>query len=238
MSKVFKLAADEQVPKMVARYERVVLEELVFGAELESEVEPEPMEVEPEPDVNELREAILAEAREEAARKVREAHAEGYRRGMEAGRADFEQSVGACVEALHSAGEAMVHARSAFLDSVEGELVELAMRVAERILLREAETDRGLVVRTVRKALEHLTDRESIVLRVNPVDLEVVRGEKVRLTEAFDGIARVVVEADGGVLPGGCVAESSLMQVDARLGHQLEAILSALKEVSGPAVKG
>lgn len=237
MSKVFKLEADAQLPKMVARYERVVLEELVV-VEPEAEVEEPPVEVEPEPDINELREAILAEAREEAAVKVREAYAEGHRRGMEAGRADFERSVGESVAALQAAAAAVVHARETFLNTLEPEVVALAVRIAERILLREAETDRGLVLRTVRKALEHLTDRESIVLRVNPADLEVVRAEKLRLTEEFDGIARVVVESDAGVLPGGCIAESSLMQVDARLGHQLEAIYSALKEISGPAVNG
>ncbi len=215
MTRVFKTASNPG-PRSLIQYERAALEELGF--------------TDRELPVETLRDGILDQARREAEQRVREAYDEGLRRGAEAGRAEFRQSVAECAAALRAAAGAVQQARRSFLESLEPQVLELAVTIAGRILQREVQTDRDLVRRTVRRALEHLADRESLVVKVHPDDLTAMRAHKVRLLEEFDGVQQIQVEADASVSPGGCVAASRLMEVDARLEAQLEAVLNALGE--------
>ncbi len=186
--------------------------------------------VEAQFDPEALREAVLREAREEAAAKLQEAYAEGHRRGLESAQEEFAASVGQCAEALAEASESITQAHDAFLDTLAPQVFELATLVAERVLGREVRSDPELVHSTARRALQRITDRQRLRVRVNPDDLEALRRHEVTLLEEFDGIQEMEIEADEAVLPGGCTVESELMQVDARLETLLANILGALTE--------
>jgi flagellar assembly protein FliH len=173
---------------------------------------------------------IMSEARAEAERKVKEAYAEGMRRGEEAGRARFEAQVAECAAALRASAEAMRQARKEFLNSLEPQLVALAVAVAERILHREIAADRETVRRTVRAATEHLAERERLTLRLNPGDHRALEEQGVDLLDDLEGVHRVRRIPDEAVDPGGCVVETSSVEVDATIRSQLEAILTDLLE--------
>ena len=221
MNKVFKVS--ESAPRSLTPYERAFLEDLVRVRTGAGSVNAE-----------EAREMLLAQARQEAERKVQEAYAEGLRRGVEAGREQYLKSVAESAAALQAAAQSIQEARDEFLRSLEPQVVELAVAMARRILHREIGTDPECVRRTARKALEHLADCESVVIHVNPDDLEGMRVEKVKLLDEFDGLRQVTLQADASVGPGGCVVETSLMQVDARIEAQLEETLNALMHPPEP----
>lgn len=218
MSKVFKTASDAS-PKCISAYEHSELEEIIPEETFENP--------------QEAREKILAEARQEAEKRVKEAYAEGYRRGMESGRADFDRAVADSAEALKSAARAIEEARGNFLAALEPEMVELAARIARQILHRETQVDRELIACTARMAIQHLMDRETIVIKINPADMDAMRAEKLRLVEEFDGITDMRLVADESIEPGGCIAESGSMQADASIDSQLQAILESLKQSNG-----
>jgi len=221
MSKVFRVY--ESKPRSLFPYERIQLEEISVDA----------MEAEGyDPAV--IRERVLAEARHEAERKVQEAYAEGVRRGMEAGRAQFLQSVGQSAAALEASARAIRTARAEFLDAMGPQMIELAGAIARRILQREVETDPDFARRTVHRAIEHLMDRNNVVVHVNPGDAEALRAQKIALLEEFDGVRQITVMPDPEIGPGGCVVETELVHVDARIDAQLERILDALREGPEP----
>jgi flagellar biosynthesis/type III secretory pathway protein FliH len=174
-------------------------------------------------------EEILAEARAEAQRVVREAYSEGYRRGEAAGKAAFLQSVGEAAVALKGSAEAMAEARRQFLAATEPQVVALVKAIAQRVLHREIQTDEALVVRTVRAALANLTAREHMVLRLNPADIETFRKHELQVLEAVPGVNLDVVE-DESVGSGGCIIDTESLHVDARLDQQLREVLDALLE--------
>lgn len=218
MASLYKISSPGPTPRSVLSYERGVLDEAAAVLD-EDAVTPE---------------MIMAEARRQAEQKVREAYAEGMRRGMEAGAAKYQEMVGESAAALAAAAIEMREARERFLELIEPQMVELAFEIAKRVIQREAETDRTLICRTVHKAVEQVLDRESVTVRVNPVDLEGMRAEKVRLLEQFDEIKQISIQADPTVGPGGCIVESDTMHVDACLDTQLQAIWDALRDVSVP----
>ncbi len=178
--------------------------------------------------------AILAEARADAERLVREAYAEGLRRGEAAGRQSAEEqfvaSIAEAAAMLKAASGAIESARAAFLEDTGTHVARLAVAAAERIVRREVSLDREIVKATARAALEKLTGEERVQLRVHPADLDAIRLHRVDLLERFEGLRQLDVSADETVSPGGCIAETSGLVVDAGIETQLAEILDRLGE--------
>lgn len=223
MGKVFKRPAEENA-RTIMRYERDVLEEQ--SADLLTALDGDAAYLDPAM----LRAAVLTEARADAERKVQDAFAEGRRRGMEAGRTEFMQSVAGAVQSLHAAAEAIRNAHEEFLASLEPQVLHLVRRIVERVLDREMRADPDLVLRTARRALRCVTDRARLTVRVHPSDLETLRVHRVALLEEFDVVGQMSIEADENVSPGGCLVDSEMLHVDARLEHLLEKILEELAD--------
>ena len=177
-----------------------------------------------------LRNAVLAEARAEAEQKIQQAYHEAFQRGLAAGRADFEASIGRAAESLESAADAMRQAREEFLDSLEPQVVQLVCCIAESVLQREVRSDPELIHHTVRRALGVIADRQRVLVRVHPQDFDALRTHKISLLEDFSGVEELDVEADEACTPGGCILESRLAQADARIETLLANVLEALGE--------
>jgi flagellar assembly protein FliH len=205
-------------------YQRGELQEFA-GMEAGADIEAP----EPEPDPEEVRAEILAEARREAEAKVKEAYAEGLRRGAEAGKAEFLEAVGQSAEAFRSAGEAMRLAHEEFLGSFEPAIVTLARAAAERVLRRELRhTDAELIHATIRAALRLLNEQEKAKLHLNPNDIAALEEHGVELNAEMANATKFDVVPDSEVASGGCVIESDTLRVDAQLEEQLARIFNAI----------
>lgn len=211
MSKIIKASTDRQ--DVIATYERSALEnlELIEGTDTDPA-------------------AILERAREEAEEKVREAYAEGMRRGEEAGRKQFDASIAEAAEMLKQAAEALTAAREDFFRTMTPHLLQLAGQIAEQILGREARISMEVVETAVVKVLECLVEQESVTLHVAPEDLEAVRTHRVNLLEQFEGLQTLQVVADESVAPGECVGESAALVADGLWRNQIAQILEQIRE--------
>lgn len=231
MRRVYR-AADVQEHRLDS-FDRDRLEEFPARASLEFSLPPPlvPQEVQGHTvDHAELREELMAELRAETQAKVEQAFAEGHRRGVEAGRKEFVQSTAHAAEMLQEAAGAMAAARQEYLQSLEPQVLQLVALIAQRVLQREMRTDPDLVLNTVRRALEKIADQQKLRLRVNPADAEAIRKHRVRVLEEFKRIEEIEIQVDPEVSPGGCIAESKLMHVDARLEVLLENVLEQLRD--------
>lgn len=189
-------------------------------------------------------EKIINNAREEAARILAEAQgkreeilAESRRRGYEEGfRAGREEGLATWQERLAEIEKSAVKAleeKEKILRAAEAEIVQLAVAVAGRIIRREVTLDSTIVLRIVREALNRVTDREEVVIKVNPEDLDLVLAAQEEIRGGVAGIGKLKIVADAGVSRGGCVIENAGGTVDARLERQLEEIEAALLEKLG-----
>jgi type III secretion protein L len=185
---------------------RAIVEAEVFDVKLEGE--------KAIADARAQAERIVAEARDEAERVKRKAEAEGRERGL-----------GAVTELLVGARAAAARARA----DAEAELRALAVRVAEKLLGRELALDAGAVVDVAAEAMRHAGQPRELVVRCAPEDLEALERGKPRLLERCRAAQAVRFVADERVARGGCIIETELGIVDARLSTQLEAIERALR---------
>jgi flagellar assembly protein FliH len=176
--------------------------------------------------------AILAEARAEAELKVREAYEEGMRRGEEAGRKSFEESVGQSAAMLDAIATQLQENREQFTQTLTNEISELVRIVAGKVLAIEVTTQPEVIQLMVCRTLEKLMDQDRVLVRVNPNDYAQVIESKKSLLERFDRIEHMEVIQDGTIETGGCIAESDRLYVDAQLQSQLKEIIDGMNEVN------
>ena len=158
-------------------------------------------------------EALRAAAREEAARLREEALEEGRRR------ADA---------LLATAREAVAAERARLQAEADGEIVELALAVAAKVL--ECAVEDGRAAReSARKALARARRVRAAVLRVHPADAEPVRASADGWAPAGTALE---VRADPGVGRGGVLLEWEAGTVDARLESQVGALARRLGEAA------
>ncbi len=186
--------------------------------------------VEPEISSQMLGAKILEEAHQQAEIMREEAFKEGFQAGQEAGEAAFSESVAQCTVAIENAAQAMMDARQDFLDNLKPQVLELVKHMVARIVQCEPKDDDGLVLRSVEKALEVLSNQQSVTIRLHPQDLEAIKAHQLKLLEQFDHIEHILIEKDDSMPPGGCIVDSPVMQVDARISTLLEHALEALDE--------
>jgi flagellar assembly protein FliH len=149
-----------------------------------------------------------ASAEERAAAMQAEAEHRGYEAGLERGLAEARARTEQAVEAFAAA---------------ERSLAELHDRYV-------AETEAAAVVSG---ALLRTTDRDHLVLEVNPGDFELVRDSAAELAARLGGISRMEVVSERRVEAGGCVVRTEAGEIDARVSSQLERVRQLLSEARG-----
>lgn len=166
------------------------------------------------------------DAKSEAAQIVTEAHAEAEairERAREEGRAEGRADVAALLVRARKQVERRIAAS-------EQTICELAIKVAERIVRRQLDLAPELVVDIAKAALEDARGRHDFVLRVHPDDVAAVDADKPGLLARLSVSAKILIRADSTIARGGCVVESDIGTVDARLETQLRAIQRALED--------
>ncbi|MBN3033601.1 MAG: hypothetical protein JW873_05845 [Candidatus Saganbacteria bacterium] len=167
---------------------------------------------------------IIEHAQQTAAGVIEQAREEGRRAGREESTARLE-------EALATLNEA-VKERKRIVRDAENEILRLSLKIAEQIIRSEVSLHRDVSLNIVSEAIGRVSDREQIIVRVNRDDAEYLKRYKDRLAGMLDGVKSFSILEDSNVEPGGCVIETNLGFVDARISTKLKAIEEALQKVA------
>jgi len=172
-------------------------------------------------------EQIVRKAMEEAG-NIRE-HAKES--GLEEARRIAEETASDKVkEALETLNQAVIE-RKKIIKDAEGEVLRLALKVAEQIIKSEVSLHRDVSLNIVSDAISRVSDREQVIIKVNREDLENIKKYKDRIGSIVDGIKSLSIVEDSAVEPGGCVIETNLGYVDARISTKIAAIEEAFRKV-------
>ena len=152
------------------------------------------------------------------------AFTQGRLQGMAEGRAQCQAKVDEQLNrAIHLANQ-IGRARVAALEEQDRDVVEVALAICKRILLKEVDVDKELIVRQVRQILGLLLNKHLVTLKVNPEDLQVLQPLHEALRAEFLDGDHLVLEGHSDVQLGGCLVEQAGLQLDGRLDQQLEAV--------------
>lgn len=174
-----------------------------------------------------------ASAEERAAALQAEAQRLGHQEGIERGLAEARVRVERALEAVAAAERAMAEMHDRYVADAEAAAVDLAFQIAEKVIGTTIATDREAVLGVVSGALLRTTDRDHLVLEVNPGDFELVRDSAAELAARLGGISRMEVVSERRVEAGGCVVRTEAGEIDARVSAQLERVRQLLAEAGG-----
>ena len=107
---------------------------------------------------------------------------------------------------------------------IEQEVVELALAIARKVICREVEVDKEVVVCVAREALSKVEDPGNVKIKMNPSDLQFINETKYQLSELIGNIDHVTIEPGENIRSGGCIIETNLGDIDARIEKQLQAV--------------
>ena len=164
-------------------------------------------------DVMTQAEAQVARIEEDARGRGRD---DGYRDGMAAADAQMREALETMREVIESARVE----RRGIIESAEPELVRLAMAVAERVVHSHIAIDANVVVENTRQALTRLIGRETVTIRVNPADLDIMREHRDAIVSSND-VEHLRIVEDQRVDRGGVVIETDAGTIDAKISTQL-----------------
>jgi flagellar assembly protein FliH len=169
----------------------------------------------------------LAATEAEHEAELAEARAEGYQEGLNAARGELDSIAGALV----NAGRELEAARAAAAGDVEVTAVNLALRIAEKVLGGELEARPEMVLEVVRGALRRMSEPLPAILLVNPDDAELIRGSLAEFNVEHGG--ELSVREDRRVERGGCVVRTAAGEIDAQIAAQLERAAKVVAQQTG-----
>jgi len=154
----------------------------------------------------------------------RHAFEQGRLKGMEEERAQGQAKIDEELKRVIHLANQIGLAQVAALEEQERDIVEVALAIAQKIILREVETDKECIVRQVRQILGLLLNASLVTLKVHPQDFEVLEPLHQDLQMEFGGGDHLVIEGHEDVELGGCLVEQAGLQLDTRLQQQLETV--------------
>jgi|SRR5579863_656486 flagellar assembly protein FliH len=131
-------------------------------------------------------------------------------------------------ESLSSALAQFTHDRAAYFQKVEGEVVQLALGIARKILHRESQLDPLLLAGIVRVALEKIDGATGVALRIHPQNAADWRRY---LTTRLDPADLPQIVEDPAQPLDGCVLETSMGTATIGLDIQLKEIEQGLMDL-------
>lgn len=163
----------------------------------------------------------IKNAHKEEIEKVRsQAYSQGKKDGLDEERESVEQAL----SNLEEYTKKLVENEKNFLRYAEKHVVTLAVAVAKRILGREVETDKMIVVHSVQEALQQVADKASICIKVNPEDYDNILKHRKALQKIDRNLPELEFIKDDKISRGGCIIQTRTGMIDGRLTSQLEEI--------------
>ena len=103
-------------------------------------------------------------------------------------------------------------------------VVELALAIAQKVIYREISIAQETVVHVAKEALVKVDDPGRIIIKMNPSDLQFINETKYPLSKLTVDVNHIALEAEESIQSGGCIIETELGEIDARIEKQLQAI--------------
>ena len=182
-------------------------------------------------DANKAKESVQGQSQTILEESEKKGFTKGYEEGFAKGFEDTNKDFTKLLDKLKKILAETMNRRNEIIDSSEGQLIDVAILIAKRVVKMLTQRDKGIVVRNIQEALRRVKGRTKITIRVNIDDLEISARHKDEFYQMLDKIEGVSVLEDPNVDVGGCLIETDFGDIDARINTQLNEIETAIKEV-------
>jgi flagellar assembly protein FliH len=153
-----------------------------------------------------------------------QAYRKGFIEGQKAGIESRAEQIDSILESLHQTVIQVQNLRQEIYITIEKEVVELALAIARKVVCQEVTTNKDVVLCVAKEALSKVKVPGEITVKLNPSDLEVIIDTKRHMNYLRNHIENVTFEPEETISRGGCVVETDMGKIDARLEKQFRVI--------------
>jgi type III secretion protein L len=167
---------------------------------------------------------IIAKAQEEAERIKAEAlryKEEVFAKARDEAKADVQ------ARAAEELARAKMQAGQ-ILAGAEQDVLELALKVAQKIIGRDLEREPEVLLEIVANCTEAARSSKAMILRVNPEDGKLMREKKPRLMELIGRAVDISIRDDSEVERYGCLIQTEYGKIDGQIRTQFEMLRNVL----------
>ena len=158
-----------------------------------------------------------------------------FEKGFEAGKmdsakvlqAEFDRKLQETIKGFDALVQGFSEEVKRYDQDFDNAVVTLAIAIARRIVARDIDIE-GAVLTRLREALKKIIGVEKVKIHVSPADEEYIREHRNNLGTYADSVREIAIEPDEKVERGGCIIESELGNIDARVSTQFELVEEAL----------
>lgn len=188
-----------------------------------------------------MKKKILAEARQQAGNMLQEAQVEAEKLkkeamllGREEGRQEHEQLLQVAQDIMAT----VTQARGEIIRSAEPQVVELAIKMARSLLKTSVLLEPDLIKDIAAEAISLLAGEDSIVVKVNPQDLNSCRTQKDFFKEFLAEEANLRFLPSEDVAKGCCIVQGQFALVESCLEERFKILEKLLLEETKNAAQG
>ncbi|HEY1087694.1 MAG TPA: FliH/SctL family protein [Archangium sp.] len=167
---------------------------------------------------------IIAKAHEEA-EKIK-AEARSYKEEVFA-KARDEAKAAVQARAAEELARAKMQAGQV-IASAEQDVLELALKIAQKIIGRDLEREPEVLLEIVANATEAARSSKAMILRVHPEDGKLLREKRPRLMELIGRAVDISIRDDSEVERGGCLIQTEYGKIDGQIRTQFEMLRNVL----------
>ena len=169
-------------------------------------------------------ESKKAEAVKQEKEGYEKGHAAGYEKGLQDGAKAVQERLSRCEKIIIELG----NYREQKIEELMPQLIELSLEIAKKIIHREIDLDRNVIMHVAQDAIKKVGEKEeNIIIKVNPLDYEVMVAN-IDLLKEESGVKKVTVEPLASITPGGCYIETQTSEIDANVEEQIKEVSNAI----------
>ncbi|MBC7460924.1 MAG: hypothetical protein H7287_06145 [Thermoleophilia bacterium] len=174
--------------------------------------------------------SMLAQARVAIATERELAVQRGFDEGHENGLAAADDEMAGLIQTCEQIGVHVMEERARVLADNEGDIVELAMSVAQRIVGAALDVDPELVIESCRGAMRKAFQRGTMQVLAHPDDLELLRAAGPKLAEELGGVEHLDFIEERRLDRGSVIVRTPVGEIDATIAGKSAKIEQALRE--------
>ena len=165
-----------------------------------------------------------------------EGHKRGYKKGFEKGKKEAEEKYKKLENVLKKDFQEKIQSINTFLKNLEKEskelilnmdkeVLNLALNIAQKLILKEIEKDPEISLRLIKEALNYIAEGTELNIKVNPEEYKFL---KENLLKHIPPSQKIKLIPDESISKGGIFIETSLGVIDATFEKRWKKLLETL----------
>lgn len=186
--------------------------------------------------------AILANARETAETMIAQTRASldgelelarraGYEAGYTEGLEIADRDSASVIATAEHIASCVAHERTMLIEHSEGEIVDLALAIAQRIVNAAIDIKPELVIDVCRGAMRKAFQRETLVVLAHPDDLAMLRAAGPAMSQELGGIHQLDFIEERRLERGSVTVRTPVGEIDATFTGKAAKIEESLREL-------